>query len=57
MRHMIIRFVMAIIWMVATVVCLVRGQMEMAALYALMTVVFGYNVIKTVKGNKVTEGK
>lgn len=52
MRHLIFRGVLAVIWVVAAIICGVKGNMEMAALYAILSVVFGYTALTMWKKRK-----
>ena len=43
MRHVVIRGVLALIWLAAAAVSGVSGNLEWAGLYVLMGVAFGYS--------------
>lgn len=57
MRHMIFRGVLAVIWAAVAIVCGMKGDMEMAALYAVLGVVFGYTFLTMWKKRKEGAGK
>ena len=52
MRHVYIRGILALIWLVAAIVSGVSGNMEMAALYVLMGGAFGYSAYTSWKKEK-----
>ena len=43
MRHIVIRGILALIWLAAAVVSGVSGNLEMTGLYVLMGAAFGYS--------------
>ena len=43
MRHIVIRGILALIWLAAAVVSGVSGNLEMTGLYILMGAAFGYS--------------
>lgn len=43
MRHVIIRYVLALIWLAAAVICGISGRVEMAALYLILCGIFLYS--------------
>jgi hypothetical protein len=57
MRHLVFRGVLAVIWVVAAIICGINGDMEMAALYAVLGVVFGYTFLTMWKKRKEGAGK
>lgn len=46
MRHMVLRGLIALVWMVAAMVCLVSGNMQMAAVYGIVAVAYGISIWK-----------
>lgn len=56
MRHVYIRGILAIIWLVAAVVNGVSGNMEMTALYVIIGGVFLYSAYATWKKEKDNKG-
>ncbi len=55
MRHVYVRGILALIWLVAAIVSGVSGNMEMATLYVLMGGAFGYSAYASWK--KANNGK
>ena len=56
MRHVYIRGILAVIWLVAAVVNGVSGNMEMTALYVIIGGVFLYSAYATWKKEKDNKG-
>lgn len=52
MRHVYVRGILALIWLVAAIVSGVSGNREMAALYVLMGGAFGYSAYVSWKKGK-----
>lgn len=46
MRHMVLRGLIALVWMVAAMVCLVSGNIQMAAVYGIVAVAYGISIWK-----------
>ena len=52
MRHVVIRGILALIWLAAAVVSGLSGNLEWAGLYVLMGAAFGYSVWASWKKEK-----
>ncbi len=56
MRHCYIRLVIGLVWMVAAISCIIRGNLSMTALYGVLGVVFMYTAYSIWKKEK-TNGR
>ena len=56
MRHVYIRGILALIWIVCAAVCAVSGRFEMTVLYFVLGGVFAYSAYITWKKEKKNEG-
>lgn len=56
MRHIIIRAILAVIWLVAAVVCGVSGKVAMAVFYGIMCGLFLYFAYIALKKKKIDKG-
>ena len=57
MRHVYIRGILALIWLVAAVVSGLSGNLEWAGLYILMGAAFGYSAYTSWKKEKNNKGE
>lgn len=57
MRHVYIRGIMSLIWIAAAIVSGVSGNIQMAALYVILSGIFLYSACITGKRQKETKGK
>ena len=57
MRHVYIRGILALIWLVAAIVSGLSGNLEWAGLYVLMGAAFGYSAWASWKKEKNNKGE
>lgn len=57
MRHIIVRLVIALIWSVMAVICMVKGNMSMVLVYGAVAAAFGYNAFTSYKKMKENNEK
>ena len=57
MRHVYIRGIMSLIWIAAAIVSGVSGNIQMAALYVILSVIFLYSACITEKRQKEAKDK
>ncbi len=57
MRHVYIRGILALIWLVAAIVSGASGNLEWAGLYVLMGAAFGYSAWASWKREKNNKGE
>ena len=57
MRHVVIRGILALIWLAAAIFSAVSDMLEWAGLYVLMGAAFGYSAYATWKKEKNNKGE